>query len=239
MYSLAHIGFPTRPLHPPTQETAMKTLIITTAALLLSGTATAATTDWEGYYFGVQASHGEGHSKDRSNANASEKSIRGFTGGVQGGRRWQFDNNIVVGLEGSLSFGNVARDWKDREQHQYSPYHGKDAVTRAGAVDVTLGRAMGRWLPYVGAGVTVARQEFTLGCDKSLVEATNGCRVAESETRSSHVSTGAHATAGVLYRFNDRLSAGAEYRYTHLGSSPVTLEDPNYPAAARRSIHTD
>ncbi|MNH46136.1 hypothetical protein D3C79_1087910 [compost metagenome] len=42
----------------------------------------------------------------------------------------------------------------------------------------------------------------------------------------------------MLYRFNDQLSAGAEYRYTHLGSSPVYLEDPNYPAAARRSFHT-
>ena len=217
----------------------MKTLIITTAALLLSGTATAATPDWDGFYLGAQASHGEGHSKDRSNASASEKSVRGFSGGVQGGRRWQFDNNIVVGVEGALSFGNITRDWKDREQHRYSPYYGKDAVTRSGTFDVTLGRAMGRWLPYLGAGVTVAQQAFTLGCDKSLVEATNGCRVTEFETRASHLSTGANATAGVLYRFNDRLSAGAEYRYTHLGSSPVTLDDPNYPAAARRSFHTD
>ena len=217
----------------------MKALIITTAALMLSGTATAATTDWDGFYLGAQASHGEGHSKDRSNASASEKSVRGFSGGVQGGRRWQFDNNIVVGVEGALSFGNITRDWKDREQHRYSPYYGKDAVTRSGTFDVTLGRAMGRWLPYLGAGVTVAQQAFTLGCDKSLVEATNGCRVAEFETRASHLSTGASATAGVLYRFNDRLSAGAEYRYTHLGSSPVTLDDPNYPAAARRSFHTD
>ncbi len=113
--------------------------------------------------------------------------MRGFTGGVQGGRRWQFDNSIVVGVEGTLSFGNVTRDWKDREQHQYSPYYGEDALTRSGTLDVTLGRAMGRWSPYVGAGVTVAQQEFTLGCDKSLVEATNGCRVAEFETRASHL----------------------------------------------------
>ena len=217
----------------------MKALIITSAALLLSGTAAAATPDWDGFYLGAQASPGEGHSKDRSNANASEKSIRGFTGGMQGGRRWQFDNNVVVGVEGALSFGSIQRDWKEREHHQYSPYYGKDAVTRSGTFDVTLGRAMGRWLPYVGAGVTVARQEFSLGCDKSLVEATNGCRVAEFETQRSHTSSGSHAVAGVLYRFNDRLSAGAEYRRTHLGSSPVTLEDPNYPAAARRSFHTD
>lgn len=217
----------------------MKSLIFTSAALLLSGTATAATADWDGFHIGVHATHGEGHSQDRSNVNASEKRIGGFAGGVQAGRRWQFDNNVVLGIEGALSAGNIEREWKDRDNHRYSPYYGKDAVTRAGTFDVTLGYAMGRWLPYVGTGVTVAQQEFTLGCDKSLVEATNGCRVAEFETRASHLSTGTHATAGVLYRFNDRLSAGAEYRYTHLGSSPVTLEDPNYPAAARRSFHSD
>lgn len=217
----------------------MKALITTTAALLLSGTAAAAPANWEGIYLGAHASHGEGHSQDRSNANADEQSIRGFSGGLQAGRNWQFDNNVVVGIEGALAFGNVNQEWKGRDNHQYSPYYGKDAVTRSGMLNVKLGYAMGQWLPYVSAGVTVAQQEFTLGCDKSLVAATNGCRVAEFETRASHVSTGANVGAGVLYRFNDRLSAGAEYRYTHLDSSPVTLEDPNYPAAARRSFHSD
>ncbi|WP_188115437.1 outer membrane protein [Stenotrophomonas cyclobalanopsidis] len=217
----------------------MKTIISTTAALLLSGTAAAAPAQWDGFYLGAQASHSEGGSHDRGNADASENSIRGFTGGVQGGRYWQFDNNVVTGVEGALSFGNIEREWKDRDVNRYSPYHGKDSVSRSGSIHGTLGYAMGRWLPYVGAGVTVAQQEFTLGCDKSLVEKTNGCRVAEFEHRASHTTVGTHAVAGVQYRFNDRLSAGAEYRYTHLGSSPVTLEDPNYPGAARRNFHTD
>ena len=86
----------------------MKTLIITTAALLLSGTATAATTDWEGYYFGVQASHGEGHSKDRSNANASEKSIRGFTGGVLGSRLYERSPRHLPILSGLATIAGVA-----------------------------------------------------------------------------------------------------------------------------------
>lgn len=217
----------------------MKKLVIGTAALLLSGTAAAAPAHWEGSYMGVQASHAEGKSQDRSNPNASEKSPRGFTGGVQAGRTWQFDNNVVVGIEGGLAFGNVDRDWKDRENHPHSPYYGKDAVTRSGTVNLMLGYAVGPVLPYLTTGVTVARQEYTLGCDKSLVEATNGCRVAEFETGATHVSTGVNVGAGLLVRFNDRLSAGVEYRYTNLGSSPVRLHDPNYPDAARRSFHTD
>jgi outer membrane immunogenic protein len=188
---------------------------------------------------GVQASHAEGKSQDRSNANASEKSPRGFTGGVQAGRTWQFDSNVVMGIEGSLAVGNIDRDWKDREHHPHSPYYGKDAVTRSGSVNLMLGYAVGPVLPYLTTGVTVARQEYTLGCDTSLVEKTNGCRVAEFETGARHVSTGVNVGAGVLVRFNERLSAGVEYRYTNLGSSPVQLHDPNYPDAARRSFHTD
>lgn len=217
----------------------MKALVMSTAALLLSGTAAAAPANWEGSYMGVQASHAEGKSQDRSNANASEKSPRGFTGGVQAGRTWQFDSNVVMGIEGSLAVGSIDRDWKDRENHPHSPYYGKDAVTRSGSVNLMLGYAAGPVLPYLTTGVTVARQEYTLGCDKSLVEKTNGCRVAEFETDARHVSTGVNVGAGVLVRVNERLSAGVEYRYTNLGSSPVQLHDPNYPDAARRSFHTD
>lgn len=213
--------------------------MITAAALLLTGTASAAPADWDGFYLGAQATHGEGHTKDRSNADASKESIRGFTGGLQGGRMWQFDNNVVAGIEGALTFGSIDREWKDSRNNQYSPYYGKDSVTRSGMVNGKLGYATGKWLPYVSAGVTVAHQEFTLGCDKSLVAETNGCRVAEFESRASHTSTGTNVGASVLYRFNDRLSGGVEYRYTNLGSSPVTLQDPNYPAVGRRNFNTN
>lgn len=94
-------------------------------------------------------------------------------------------------------------------------------------------------LATFGISATFARQEFTLGCDKSLVAETNGWRIAEFETRASHTCTGANVGAGVLYRFNDRLSGGVEYRYTHLDSIPVTLTDPNYPAVGRRNFNTD
>lgn len=217
----------------------MKTLVMSTAALLLSGTAAAAPANWEGSYMGVQTSHAEGRSQDRSNPNASEKSLRGFTGGVQAGRTWQRDSNVVVGIEGGLVVGHIERSWKDSEHHRHSPYYGKDAVTRSGSVNLMLGYAVGPVLPYLTTGVTVARQQYTLGCDRSLVEATNGCRVAEFETGAPHVSTGVNVGAGVLARFNKRLSAGVEYRYTNLGASPVQLHDPNYPDAARRSFHTD
>lgn len=216
----------------------MKTLVMTTAALLLSGTAAAAPAHWNGAYAGAHGTYAEGHSQDRSNPNASEKHLYGATGGLQAGRHWQLDNGVVLGVDGALSFGNIDRQWKDRQNHPHSPYYGKDAVTRSGTLNATLGYALGQWLPYVTTGVTIARQQYTLGCDKSLVEATNGCRVAEYETRASHTSTGANVGAGVLYRVNDRLSGGVEYRRTHLGSHPVSLADPNYPGAARRNFHT-
>lgn len=152
------------------------------AALPPSGTAAAAPTNWEGSYMGAQASHAEGKSQDRSNANAAENSPRGFTGGVQAGRTWQFDSNGVVGIKAGLAFGDIDRDRKDREHNPHSPCCGRDAVTRSGSVNLMLGYGAGPVLPYLTTGVTVARQEYTLGGDTSLVEATNGCRVAETAT---------------------------------------------------------
>ncbi|MNM98046.1 hypothetical protein D3C81_1105670 [compost metagenome] len=156
----------------------MKVMIMTAAALLMTGTASAASVNWEGIYLGAQATHGEGHSEDLSNADASKESIRGFSDGLQAGRIWQFDNNVVAGIEGGLTIGGIDREWKDRVNNQYSPYYGKDAVTHSGMVNAKLGYAAGKWLSYITAAVTAARQEFTLGCDKFLVEETNGCRVA-------------------------------------------------------------
>lgn len=210
-----------------------------TTALLLSGTAAAAPANWEGIYVGGQAAYNEGESLDRSNANATRKNLYGATGGLQAGHHWQFDNHVVLGLEGSVSSGGIERSWKDRDNNQYSPYYGKDEIERSFRLDARLGYAAGQWLPYFAAGVTAARQSYLLGCDKSLVDQTTGCRVAEYEARSSKTTSAPHVGAGVLYRFSDRLSGGVEYLYTDLGSNAVTLDDPNYPAAARRNFQTD
>ncbi len=217
----------------------MKALIAMAAALLASTTATAAPDAWEGPYIGGQASYAEGHSKDHSNANASQKTLYGAAGGVQAGHLWQFDNRAVLGLEAGLSLGSIDRRWKDSDIHEFSPYYGRDAITGELLLNGKLGYSAGAWLPYLTAGATIARQKFVLGCDKSLVEQTNGCRVAEYETSTTHTAIGTHVGAGVLYRFSDRLSGGVEYLYTDLGSSDVSLHDPNFPNATRRSFHTD
>lgn len=212
-------------------------LIATSVALLLSSTAAA--DSWSGTYLGGQASYAEGHSKDHSNANASRKILYGAAGGLQAGHLWQLDNRLVLGLEAGLSLGNVERRWKDSDIHEFSPYYGKDAMTGALLLSGKLGYAADQWLPYFTAGATLARQKFVLGCDKSLVDQTNGCRVAEYETSASHTALGTHVGAGVVYRFSERLSGGVEYLYNDLGSSDVTLRDPNFPDASRRSFHTD
>ncbi len=214
-------------------------LIAIPVLLLLSTSATADPGQWGGPYIGGQASYLEGHSKDHSNANASGKTLYGAAGGLQAGYLWQFDNRMVLGVEANLSLGSVDRRWKDSDIHEFSPYYGRDAITGALLIDGKLGYAAGSWLTYASAGVTFARQKFVLGCDKSLVDQTNGCRVAEYETSTSHTAIGTHVGAGVQYRFNDRLSGGLEYHYHDLGSSDVSLHDPNFPNATRRSFHTD
>ncbi|ALR76628.1 outer membrane protein [[Enterobacter] lignolyticus] len=213
--------------------------LLTAALLCLSGTAVAATQNWQGFYTGANLGYGWGYNQDQGNSDATQQSLDGITGGIQAGHNWQFDNNIVLSVEAGLSLNDIGTEWKDRDSNQYSPYYGKDEIRQSGSLNVKLGYAIDNFLPYITTGVTVAKVDYTLGCDKSLVSATNGCSVSEFNSSTSDIRVGANIGAGVLYKFNDNLSAGIEYMYTNLGTSSVSLNDPNYPAASERNMNTD
>lgn len=204
-----------------------------------SNSMAATTSDWNGFYLGANAGYGWGHSHDKGNIDATENKIKGFSGGIQAGHNWQFENNIIVGVEATLSLNNISESWKDRDNNKYSPYYGKDAVKPAGTLNIKAGYAFDKFFPYATAGITVAKTEYTLGCDKSLVPNTLGCKKAEFETTSTNINVGANVGAGVMYKFTDDLSAGVEYIYTNLGRNSVSLNDPNYPAASERNFKTN
>ena len=218
----------------------MKKILILATLASLSGLTFAAgnTADWSGLYAGANAGYGWGSTNDVGNPNAKKQDIDGFSGGFQFGHNWQFNNNVVLGLEANLSFNNLKEDWKDRDNNQYSPYYGKDSVKESGSVHVKVGYAIDKFLPYVVAGVTVAKVDHELGCDRSLVTATNGCKT-KYHTSNNNIAVGPTVGAGVAYKFTDKLSTGIEYLYTNLGKSSVHLTDPNYPSAGEREFKTD
>lgn len=216
----------------------MKKRFIATSLLILSGNVLASSENWEGFYIGGNLGYGAGDTKDQSNPDAAEQSMEGVTGGIQAGHNWQFDNNVVLGVEAGLSFNDINKSWHDQENNQFSPYHGKDAIKQSGSFNIKLGYAIDNFLPYVTTGVTVAKMEHSLGCEKSSVSVTTGCS-SDFNTNTSDIGAGANIGVGVMYKFNKNLSGGIEYLYTDLGSSSVSLNDPNYPSASERNMKTD
>ncbi|MGY3900994.1 outer membrane protein [Aeromonas lusitana] len=215
----------------------MKTSFIAASLLALSGNALASTESWEGFYIGGNLGYGAGDIKDQSNPDAAEQSMDGMTGGIQAGHNWQFENNIVLGVEAGLSFNDINESWHDQENNQFSPYYGKDGIKQSGSFNIKLGYAIDNFLPYVTTGITVAKMEHSLGCDKSSVPTTTGCN-SNFNTSTSDIGAGANIGAGVMYKFNKNFSGGIEYLYTDLGTSSVSLNDPNYPSASERNMDT-
>ncbi|MFC5706128.1 outer membrane protein [Aeromonas eucrenophila] len=216
----------------------MNKLLLTTTLLLLSNMTSASSENWSGFYIGANLGHGWGSNHDQGNTDATKETISGFTGGIQAGHNWQLENNIVIGVEAGLSLNDIDGEWKDSDNNEFSPYSGKDEIEQSGSLNVKLGYAVDNFLPYITTGVTVAKTTHSLSCDKSSVSITNGCQVSEFSTSASDIRAGANIGAGVLYKFDDNLSAGVEYIYTNLGSSTVSLQDPNYPDASERRMRT-
>ena len=159
-------------------------------------------------------------------------------GGIQVGHNWQFDNNIVLGVAANLNLSDMGDDFKNSAHDQYDPYDGSVDIKQNGSVDVLMGYAFDRILPYVKVGVTVAKQDFTMGCHKGDTAVTNGCKNAEFNTSASNISAGMNVGAGVQYRVTENLSAGIEYTYVDLGTSSVYLHDPNFPDYGSRDFNT-
>ena len=155
------------------------------------------TFNWTGFYVGGNVGYLSGTTSNDSglpNARAS-----GVFGGFQGGYRYQFANNAVLGFQVNAPL------WA---QSQTATFAGgfQDTVKVKGSVlgQVQLGYAMGRWLPFLTAGggaAWVSGQENT-----SLV------------VNNTH--TLATAGVGVNYAITDHFTTGV--RYNHLWASKET-----------------
>ncbi len=155
---------------------------------------------WTGPYAGIQG--GAGWLKGDFNTIGFSDSHT-FNGGILGGfagYNYQFDNNVVVGVEGDLNY-----NWND-ENIAPGVRAGTDLD---GSIRGRLGYAMDRFLVYGTAGWTIARGYVDVpgaGKDK---QSFNGYTVG----------------AGVEYAFKDNIFGRAEYRFNDYGSETVNGVD--------------
>lgn len=197
--------------------------------------------NWTGFYVGVHGGYGWGSTQDVSNPNAYGQNMDGWFGGAQAGYNYQFSNNVVLGAEADVSFGDI--NAKSNGANQFDPYYTEDKINAFGTVRARLGYAVDRFLPYVTGGLAWANVDHSLGCSvASAPGGSNGCenRLGGQafDTSDSNTSFGWTVGAGVEYAVTNNWTVKGEYLYTDLGENTVSLVDPNYPALSERNFDT-
>lgn len=209
----------------------MKALAIAGALLLSSGAVFAADLpsaapivkapayvpafSWTGLYIGGQIGYGwvEADSGLSQVFNpdyaTSSGNPNGFFGGGFVGYNYQFENNLVLGIEADLNGGSLSST--DSVNSFAFPVFGvtaKHELEWFGSVRARLGYAMDRFLPFVTAGYAFGNAKTTYAEDEFF-----GDRVSSSQSVSGWTVGG-----GLEYAFTDNILARIEYRYTDYGN---------------------
>lgn len=163
---------------------------------------------WEGAYIGGQVGYGWGRSDYNNEGYTFRLKPDGFLGGLYAGYNFDVGNNLVLGVEGDITYSDMddgfsGVDVEDDEIYSYS-----SKLRWSGAVRARLGVAMDRWMPYIAGGVAFGKVKNSL-----WLEEDDGIY---SASRSKSF-TGWTAGAGVEYAATDNLLLRLEYRYTDFG----------------------
>jgi outer membrane immunogenic protein len=148
---------------------------------------------WTGLYLGGLVGYGWGSvDTDTTSFDAD-----GFLGGVYTGYNYQFPNNVVVGIEGDVTY----------HDQDGSGGGGVSASTDwNGTLRPRIGYAFDRFMPYITGGLAVGNVEAS-----------------EPGDSDSAAAVGWTAGAGVETAITDNVTARVEYRYTDLGSNGPSL----------------
>lgn len=174
--------------------------------------------DWTGFYIGAHAGYGWGTANYGFNTSGHynnaigdrfSHSTSGFLGGGQLGYNWQ-SGNLVLGLEGSLTWSDV------RRTNVVSPFFPTSdrftgSVGWLGTVTPRIGFAANSWLFYAKGGLA-------FGQIRSRIQ-DNFDFTAASSTR-----LGWTVGLGAEYAINQNWSVGLEANYYDFGSFRVSQE---------------
>lgn len=169
--------------------------------------------NWNGFYAGVHGGYGWSDNKTSfiDDPQLSYNGDGGFGGGVVG-YNVQFANNVVIGAEAELNWGDI----KGTATDSGVDYEAK--INWFGSVSARLGYAFDRFLVFGTAGGAFA------GIDSSL-DSQPGDYAPSSDTFA-----GWTVGAGAEYGITNNLTARIDYRYYDFGSKdyPVTWGTNGY-----------
>jgi outer membrane immunogenic protein len=170
---------------------------------------------WTGGYVGLQAGYAWADAPYTDDFdNRIDYDPDGFFGGVYAGYNHQFQNNVVLGIDGDLNFSGI----DGRSTLTFGGDTGPDPdhvanskIKMTGALRGRLGYAMDRFLPYVAGGVSFAKFEFDLDHDGT----------GDWDFQEKHTYTGWNIGVGFDYAATDNIIVRAEYRYSDFGSQQL------------------
>lgn len=179
------------------------------------------TFSWTGGYIGVNAGYAGGKFKHPYSSKGYDTVFEeedneslllsvtssGFVGGVQAGYNWQFNNNIIAGLEADFQGTNLKGEVKLSD----GPFSAKAGtkVNWFGTVRARLGFAPVERLMVYGTG------GYAYGKVKSYVDG-DDFNVSKSKTKS-----GWTIGAGAEYALANNWTLKSEYLYTDLGKTKL------------------
>jgi len=165
---------------------------------------------WNGGYIGGQVGYGWGKSRFVDNRYGwDEIEPNGFLGGLYAGYNFDLGNNLILGIDGDITYNNLDDSNSQTYTNGSSDYL-ESALRWSGAVRGRAGYAFDRFLPYIAGGVAFGNIENTFEDNRFFA---------------SHrqTLTGWTAGAGVDYAATDNLVLRLEYRYTDYGNDDFDL----------------
>ncbi|KAB2690326.1 outer membrane protein [Brucella tritici] len=159
---------------------------------------------WNGAYIGGQIGYGWGKSKLDDGFDTLELKPDGFLGGLYAGYNFDLGNNVVLGVDGDVTYNNLKDDFTGAGGSLESK------LRWSGAVRARVGYAFDRFLPYIAGGVAFGQVK-------------NSGNVGLAEFSESKTLTGWTAGAGVDYAATDNVIVRLEYRYTDYGDKDFNL----------------
>jgi outer membrane immunogenic protein len=205
-------------------------LLAVSAAALMSGVANAADAvyeevpvavevagfSWTGFYVGIHGGYsiadGSFSSPDLAPGVAFEadSDLDGFLVGAHVGAQYQFQNNLVLGVEMDI-------DYRDSDDNAGVTFNGFPApplaieseINWTGSARLRAGYAMDRFMPYITGGFAFA--------DVDVEVTAGGAPLPPVGTDLGGTSVGWTLGGGVEYAFTDNMIFRAEYRYSDFG----------------------
>jgi len=167
-----------------------------------------ATYDWNGFYLGAYYGAAVRHSDAHTNSfvGTVDNNAGGLTGGVTAGYNWQFNPNMLVGIEGDVGYLSSKHSFKDFND----PNIVGVKTSWGGTVRGRLGYVAGPSVIYATGGVAFVGVEDTFGGSLNL----GAVPTVQSDTR-----TGWTAGGGIETKLSRNWSAKSEYLYVDAGDS--------------------